>query len=58
MGTGNEVIVFFDQLGFGWVVDGRLLKDIHRGILEEEEAPANRSLLRMIENLLVEKPVL
>ncbi len=58
MGTGNEVIVFFDRLGFGWVIDDRLLKDIRRGILDEEEAPASRSLLRMIENLLVEKPVL
>lgn len=57
MGTGNEVIVFFDQLGFGWVVEDRLLKDIRRSILEEE-APAKGSLLRMIENLLVEKPVL
>ncbi len=57
MGVGKEVIVFFDQLGFGWVVDGMVLKDIRRGILEEEEEPANRSLLRMIENLLVEKSV-
>lgn len=57
MGGGKEVIVFFDQLGFGWVVDGMVLKDIRRGILEEEEEPSNRSLWRMIENLLVEKPV-
>ncbi len=58
MGSGNEVIVFFDQLGFGWVVDGNAFKDIRRSILDEEEAPTNRSLLRMIENLLVEKPLL
>lgn len=52
---GKESIIFFDKLGFGWVVDGAVLKDIKLGILAEEESP-ERSLIQIIETLLSEKP--
>ncbi len=49
----KETIIYFDRLGFGWVVDGKLLSDIKRGILGEEDLPS-RSLMRIIENILSE----
>jgi len=51
----KESIIFFDKLGFGWVVDSAVLKDIKLSILGEEEPP-ERSLVQIIENLLAEKP--
>jgi hypothetical protein len=53
---GKEVIVFFDKLGFGWVVDSRALKDVKLSIFKEEDPPG-RSLMQMIENILSEKPI-
>lgn len=55
--TGKEAIVFFDKLGFGWVVDGVLLKHIKLGLWKEDDIP-NRSLIKIIENILSEKPLM
>jgi len=51
---GKESIIFFDKLGFGWVVDSSVLKDVKLGILEEDSP--ERSLIQVIETLLSEKP--
>jgi hypothetical protein len=53
---GKEAIVFFDKLGFGWVVDSKVLQDVKLGILIEEDLPS-RSLIQMIENILSEKHI-
>ncbi|MCU0562959.1 MAG: hypothetical protein MUE48_03290 [Desulfobacterales bacterium] len=53
---GKDSIIFFDKLGFGWVVDSAVLKDVKLGILKEEDLP-ERSLIQIIETLLAEKPV-
>jgi len=53
---GKEAIVFFDKLGFGWVVDSTVLKDVKLSILIEEDLPS-RSLIQMIENILSEKHI-
>jgi hypothetical protein len=53
----REAIIFFDKLGFGWVIDPRVLKDVKLSILKEDELP-NRSLIEIIENILSEKPVM
>jgi hypothetical protein len=53
----REAIIFFDTLGFGWVIDPRILKDVKLSILKEEDLPG-RSLIEIIENMLAEKPVM
>jgi hypothetical protein len=50
----KEVIVFFDKMGFGWVVDSTALKEVKLSIFKEEDPPG-RSLMQMIENILSEK---
>lgn len=50
----KETIVFFDKLGFGWVIDSAALKDVKLNILIEDDLPS-RSLIQMIENILSEK---
>jgi hypothetical protein len=54
---GKEAIIFFDKLGFGWVIDSAVVKNIRLGVLEDEDIPS-RSLIRIIENILAEKQVL
>jgi hypothetical protein len=54
---GKEAIIFFDKLGFGWVIDSGVVKNIRLGVLEDEDIPS-RSLIRIIENILSEKQVL
>jgi hypothetical protein len=54
---GKEAIIFFDKLGFGWVVDCTILKDVKLSIFREEDLPS-RSLIQMIENILSEKPIM
>ena len=47
----RETIIFFDNLGFGWVMDPAALQEIkisHRGT----GVAVNRSLIKIIENLL------
>jgi hypothetical protein len=50
-------IVFFDKLGFGWVIDRRVLTQVKLSVLAEEELPS-RSLIEMIETLLAGKPII
>jgi len=54
---GKEAIIFFDKLGFGWVVDSTILKDVKLSILQEEDLPS-RSLMKIIENMLTEKCIM
>jgi hypothetical protein len=54
---GKAAIIFFDKLGFGWVIDSAIVKDIRLGVLEDEDIPS-RSLIKIIENILSEKQVL
>jgi hypothetical protein len=56
MAQAEEAILFFDKLGFGWVIDRRVLKHVKLSVLAEEDLPS-RSLIEMIENILSEKPV-
>jgi hypothetical protein len=53
----EEAIIFFDKLGFGWVIDRSVLKHVKLSVLAGEELPS-RSLIEMIENILSEKPVM
>jgi hypothetical protein len=54
---GKEAIIFFDKMGFGWVIDSTVVKNIRLGVLEDEDIPS-RSLIKIIENILSEKQVL
>ena len=54
---GKEAIIFFDKLGFGWVIDSVILKNIRLGVMGDEDIPS-RSLIKIIENILSEKQVL
>ena len=47
----KETIIFFDKLGFGWVLDKLTVKEIKLNQLETE-ATVNKSLIKIIENLL------
>ncbi len=47
----KETIIFFDKLGFGWVFDNFTVKEIEENHLKEENT-VNKSLIKMIENLL------
>ena len=50
-GKGKETIIFFDKLGFGWVLDEMMIKKMKLSQLSEEKA-INKSLIKIIENLL------
>jgi hypothetical protein len=47
----KETIIFFDKLGFGWVLDSITAKEMKLSHLEEEST-VNKSLIKIIENLL------
>jgi hypothetical protein len=51
----RETIIYFDKLGFGWVIDRTMLEDIKTCILGEEDLP-NNPLMKIIENILSELP--
>jgi hypothetical protein len=50
---GKEAIIFFDKLGFGWVIDSLMLKQMRCSMLQDEDIP-NQSLIKIIENILAE----
>jgi len=50
---GNETIIFFDQLGFGWVLDQAVLKQMNWKSVTDDFISTN-SLIKMIENILSE----
>jgi hypothetical protein len=47
----RETIIFFDKLGFGWVLDNMMVKELRLCHLKEGNV-ANRTLINIIENLL------
>ncbi len=47
----KETIIFFDKLGFGWVLDKITAKEMKLNHLEEQDT-VNKSLIKIIENLL------
>ena len=47
----KETIIFFDKLGFGWVLDSITAKEMRLNHLTEENT-VNKSLIEIIENLL------
>jgi hypothetical protein len=47
----KETIIFFDKLGFGWVLDNVTAKEMKLNRLKEEDT-VNRSLIKILENLL------
>ena len=47
----RETIIFFDKLGFGWVLDNMMAKELRLCHFKEENT-VNRSLINIIENLL------
>jgi hypothetical protein len=57
MTPSEGAIVFFDKLGFGWVIDRRVLTQVKLSVLAEEDLP-NRSLIEMIETILSGKPII
>ena len=51
----KETIIYFEQLGFGWVLDQMILKEIQFTRLSDECITDN-SLIQIIENMLFENP--
>ena len=47
----KETIIFFDKLGFGWVLDSMTVKEMKLCDLKEGNI-VNKSLIKIIENLL------
>jgi len=48
---GKATIIFFDKLGFGWVLDKVMMKEM-KLMHFSEESTVNKSLIKIIENLL------
>ena len=51
LAMSKETIIFFDKLGFGWVLDNITAKEMKLNYLKEENT-VNKSLIEIIENLL------
>ena len=51
----KETIIFFEQLGFGWVLDKMMLKEIKLNTIRDELI-TDTSLIKIIENILTENP--
>ena len=50
---GKETIIFFENLGFGWVFDHTNLAHMNLCDLDDEMV-VNDSLMRIIENILLD----
>ncbi len=46
----KDTIIFFDKLGFGWVIDKIVASELKMNSLNEDLF--NKSLIKIIENLL------
>jgi hypothetical protein len=46
----KETIIFFDKLGFGWVVDNMMIKEMKLNHFKENYT-INNSLMRILENI-------
>jgi hypothetical protein len=51
----KETIIYFEQLGFGWVLDKMMLKEIKLNTIRDELI-TDTSLIKIIENILIENP--
>ena len=51
----KETIIFFEQLGFGWVLDTIMLKEIQL-TKYNDDCITDNSLIKIIENILTENP--
>lgn len=47
----KETIIFFDKLGFGWVLDNVMVKEMNLTPFKEDCA-YSKSLIKILENLL------
>jgi hypothetical protein len=47
----KETIIFFDKLGFGWVLDNMMIKEMRLNHFKEDHS-TGKSLMKIIENLL------
>ena len=46
----KETIIFFDKLGFGWVIDNIMIKEMKLNHFKENYT-VNNSLMRILENI-------
>ncbi len=46
----RETIIFFDNLGFGWVLDNMMIKEMKLNQFKDD-CTANKSLIKILENL-------
>jgi hypothetical protein len=51
----KETIIFFEQLGFGWVLDNMTLKEIKLNKMRDDLV-TDASLIKIIENMLADNP--
>ncbi len=51
----KETIIYFEQLGFGWVLDYMMLKEIKLNKIKNELV-TDTSLMKIIENMLIDNP--
>jgi hypothetical protein len=51
----KETIIYFEHLGFGWVLDYAMLKEIKLTKLRDEFI-TDTSLMKIIENMLTDNP--
>jgi hypothetical protein len=47
----KETIIFFDKLGFGWVLDNVMIKEMNLTHFKED-CTYSKSLIKILENLL------
>jgi hypothetical protein len=52
---GKETIIYFEQLGFGWVLDSMMLKEIKLNKFRDDLI-TDTSLIKIIENILTDNP--
>jgi len=46
----RETIIFFDNLGFGWVLDNMMIKEMKLNQFKDD-CSGNKSLMKILENL-------
>jgi hypothetical protein len=46
----RETIIFFDNLGFGWVVEKAMVKEMKLNQFKDD-CTVNKSLIKILENL-------
>ena len=46
----KETIIFFDNLGFGWVIDNMMVKEMKLSQIQDD-CTVNKSLINILQNL-------